>query len=789
MTQTMETRLFSRFILTFLLSLCIEATAKDVHVSGSVKDDAGEIIPFATIYDKTEGKAASSDENGYYALILNSGRHTLEVRATGYQDAVRNIQLTTDTIIDITLEEDKAVTLSGITVYGKSEGRKLREGSLSVNAVELKTDVNRMTNLNSLVNRSAGVKVRREGGAGSDLDLSINGLSGNSIRYFIDGVPLDSRGSQVNLDNIPLNTVDRVEIYKGVVPINLSSDALGGVVNIVTKQKRDNYLDASLGVGSFHTYTGNLAGQLFIPKTAVAIRPSLEISSSRNDYKMKGVEIWSEEEDKYIFTDKKRFHDDYLSINAGVEGGVSDTGWADSFYLNGGYTKIDKEIQTGAMQNKVYGMAERHAHAWFVGARYAKKFGKLGTRLNVSHTWDHSETVDTAYRKYSWDGTWMPSSSNEMRNDIKTLRVYKRPLTLLNAGLDYEFIKDHNIALSYMLNRRGNRQTDEADKHFEPTNDVLTKHIISLAYNHSFFEKRWQNMFFVKSYVNSTSIGQTENATTTGADKIDPNATKCYWGGGIGTRFIITPLISLKGSYEHSVRLPLSREFLGNGTTVIANLALKPEESNNFNLGILGTWFADDDNMLTYEVNGFIRHVQNYIRANVSEREGMMQYLNEPAIDIKGVDLDISYMWQDRLSIKLNGSWNDARNLRKYKTDGNPSATYKNRVPNKPWLFANAEISYIIRDLSRLHDRLQIGASHEWINWYYLNWEAYGATSSKARIPTQNITSLSLTYSWMTDRYNISLECDNLFDNTAYDNYMLQKPGRALYLKFRIFLH
>ncbi len=62
---------------------------------------------------------------------------------------------------------------------------------------------NNMVTLNDLVDRTAGVKVRREGGAGSDFDLTINGMSGNSIRYFIDGVPLETKGTGLTLDNIP----------------------------------------------------------------------------------------------------------------------------------------------------------------------------------------------------------------------------------------------------------------------------------------------------------------------------------------------------------------------------------------------------------------------------------------------------------------------------------------------------------------------------------------------------------------------------------------------------------
>ena len=51
------------------------------------------------------------------------------------------------------------------------------------------------------------VEVREEGGVGSDFDLSINGLSGNSIRYFLDGMPLDTKGSGVSLANLPLSLI------------------------------------------------------------------------------------------------------------------------------------------------------------------------------------------------------------------------------------------------------------------------------------------------------------------------------------------------------------------------------------------------------------------------------------------------------------------------------------------------------------------------------------------------------------------------------------------------------
>ena len=787
--KKMRTRLFSLLtILVLLMLLPASVWAQEGVVSGVVKDEAGQPIPYATVWARPADKGTSADARGRYRLTLPTGNCSLTASAVGYQSETRSLSLTSRTTCHFQLREE-VVRLDDVQVTAKSQSRQLSEGAFSVNALQIHSSANKLVTLKDIVDRSAGVKVRRQGGVGSDYDLSINGLSGNSIRYFIDGMPLDSKGNDVGLDNIPLNLVERVELYKGVVPAHLSADALGGAVNIVTKRQRTNYLDASYGVGSFQTHSGDLSGQLLIPHTAWVVRPTVSLNSSKNNYLMKNVEVWDEEADRYILTDKRRFHDRYLSLFTQLEVGVNQTSWADQFFLSASYSHIDKELQTGAMQNKVYGQAERLSRSWGVSLRYLKGWGRLHTRFQASHTWDRSETVDSVYRKYSWDGTWMPSTGNEINNKARSVRLYRRPLTVVSAGLDYDLAAGHNLAFHYMLNRRGNKRSDRIDTEFVPTNDVVSKHILSLTYAQHLLQERLQNSLFVKQYINATSIRQQDNYTITGADQIEPHHTQCYWGAGWGSRYTFGTALAVKGSYEHSVRLPLSRELLGNGTTVYPNLTLKPESSNNYNLGLYGTWQAAPRHELTYEVGGFIRHVQNYIRARVSEREGMMQYANEPAIHIKGLDFEVGYTWADALQLKLNGTWSEARDLKKYKTDGNPSATYKNRVPNRPWLFGNAEASYTFRHLAQPSDRLRLGLAYQWIHWYYLNWEAYGAASSKARIPTQRIVDADLSYSWQGGRYHLTLSCTNLFDRLAFDNYMLQKPGRALYAKFRIFIH
>lgn len=683
------------------------------------------------------------------------------------------------------------LVLQNATVTAKSREQKLREGAFAVGALNIRLQASTLQSLTQAIDRSSGIRIREEGGVGSEFDLSINGMSGNSIRYFLDGMPLDAKGTGMTLANLPVNIIERVEIYKGVIPVSFGSDALGGAVNIVTNRSRRNYLDFSYGIGSFHTHKADFSAQYTGKKTGLIFKPVISANYSKNDYLMRGVKVRNEDRTAFVIKDLPRFHDDYLSLFGQMEVGVADRSWADAFFVSASVSKVDKDIQTGATQDRVIGMAERHTQSLNVAARYEKvDFLTDGMQFQVSasHTMDHSQTIDTTYRRYYWDGSYIDGSYSEIRSRGKTLRHYRRPLTVVRSNLSYRLAEGHELALNYVFNRAGNRQTDDWDTDFVPTDDVLAKHIAGLSYDQSLLSGRLNNAFFVKDYVNHLMIGQNELPSTTGAAVVQGSDTQNYVGYGLGTRYLFLDPLAVKGSYEHSVRLPISRELLGNGSTVYPNVALKPEISENFNVGLFGTVDLGGGHSIAYEVNGFVRLVDNYIRATVKETESMMQYVNEAAVHIKGVDGEIRYDWAGKLHVAANASYDDSRDMRKYTQSGDLSVTYRNRTPNRPWTYANAEVSYSFYDVGLRGSRLRLSADYQWVHWFYLTWAAFGSASSKSKVPTQHITNASLLYSWHANRYNVSLECTNLLDALAFDNYMLQKPGRAFFLKFRLFL-
>ncbi|MEG1660587.1 MAG: TonB-dependent receptor [Bacteroides sp.] len=780
-----------RFVLLFFLFPCSLTAQNMVVVSGMVTDQHNDPLATAVIAIENSAIGTYTNDEGYYSLKVPAGARTFIVSLMGYDAVKREITVRKNTICNFTLKEG-VVNLEAVSVYGKSKTQKLREGVYTMNAVDVKSLANTAASLNDIINRTSGLKIRTEGGLGADFELSLNGMSGNSVRYFIDDIPLNTKGNEVSLANFPVNTIDHIEIYKGVVPAHLGADALGGAINIITKKEKKNFLDASFSAGSFNTYVADLNAQVYFPKTGVVLKPTLGFSYSKNNYKVKDVELWDEEQKKYILTDVKRFHDDYLSALAQIEVGVENKKWTDAFYLSGSYAKVNKELQTGSIQSIVYGMAERQQDAWNLSARYRKNdFLIKGMQVSamLSHTWDYSLTADTAYRKYNWDGTYFVTSRNEITGRGKQMRHYKRPLTIVRANLNYDFNKEHSINFNYLLTRNGNRRYDELDAEFEPSNDVLAKHVMGLSYNQSFFKERLVNTFFLKDYVNQVKIEQNDLYWITNSKDLPKNTTNNNFGYGLGTRYHFFESFEWKASYEHTVRLPLARELLGNGSTVYANLALQPESSDNFNAGAFGNLTLAPDHRLYYEANVFYRKIQNYIHAVLSQEEGTMQYDNVSSVNMKGVEGELRYTYDDFLQLTTNCSYQEARDRNRLKKDGKPSVTYNNKIPNRPWLYSNTELTLTRKSVFAKKDKVRLSYLYQYIHWFYLTWEGYGALQSKSVIPTQHMHAATLTYSWNKDRYNVTVECNNLLDSKVFDNYMLQKPGRSFLCKFRLFIH
>ncbi len=102
---------------------------------------------------------------------------------------------------------------------------------------------------------AAGVQVQRFGGLGAFSTISIRGSTPNQVPVYLDGIPLASaQDPTVNLANLPLDSLERIDVYRGTVPVGFGGGGIGGVVNLVTKAPSATPAsEVSVGYGSFET--------------------------------------------------------------------------------------------------------------------------------------------------------------------------------------------------------------------------------------------------------------------------------------------------------------------------------------------------------------------------------------------------------------------------------------------------------------------------------------------------------------------------------------------------------
>lgn len=777
-------RIFIFLIFALSISL-IKGQEDDFSVQGVVQNHAKKGLNGVNIFVENTKIKAETDQNGNFKISYKKGEATLVFSLDGYKKLRKKMNFGSEgSPVSIQLVEDQAA-VEEVIVHGKGKVKALQDGAFTVNAIDVAKLANTTADLNQVLNRTTGIKVRQQGGVGSDYNFSINGMSGKAVKFFIDGVPLEMLGKGVDMSTLPVNMADRVEIYKGVVPIHLSTDAMGGAVNIITPGSSKNYLDASISVGSFNTQRINLNGQFKDDKTGLILRINSFYNHSDNDYLMKDMKIWNGAKNEYELRNVKRFNDRYQSVFGMAEIGLENKSWADSFFVGMSQSVFDKQIQTGSNQEVVYGGVKQsgEAHNYFM--KY-KKTNLFNDRLDVNVYAGFSKSVqkatDTLMRKYSWDGTFEPSATSEKGG--RSIIMQHEDRLYSQVGATYRIVDHHKLIFNYVLDYIKNTTFNQLE---EQKDDVfpakMTKQILSMAYQQDFFNKHWTNVFFGKYYRVGLQKIVFDPVTRTDNPAKDEFSN---WGYGFATTVKIMRGLGIKGSFERSYRLVEPQEIFGDGVAVTSNMNLKPETSNNVNVG----FYYDHhwgQHAFRIEGTGYIRDTKDFIYTVPNLYNSTFKYENLSNIFTRGLEGEVNYQYKRLLNVLMNVSYNKAYDNTKFANNSEDvvSATYKKDVPNQPWLFGNLNVSIGKDDWLQKDSRVELYYGLQTTEWFYKNWKSYGNPGNIPFIPRQTLHNVGMSYSMKSGRYNLAFDVTNLSDALAYDNFKLQKQGRAFYVKFR----
>lgn len=767
-------------------------------ISGKILSSEHEAMDFATVQIKGTGHGTRPDEKGIYHLHAKAGTHTLVFKAMGYETVERTVTLTAGERRKLNVSmQPRNIELAEVKVEANHVSRVNRSAFNAV-ALDLKGMAGLSKNLAEVLTSVPGVKLRETGGVGSDMQLMLDGFSGRHVKVFIDGVPQEGAETALDLNNLPVNFAERIEVYRGVVPVGFGTDAIGGVVNIVTNQQRQRWFaDASYSYGSFNTHKSSLRfGQSL--RRGWFYEANAFQNFSDNDYHVDNYVTLFGEDGITESTDKnrtyrvRRFNDRFHNEAATGKIGVADKRWTDRLTLGFTYTHFYKEIQTGVKQEIVFGQKHRHGHSFIPSLEYRKRdlFARgLDVTATVNYNHNITHNIDTASYKYNWLGdrkyTGSPGEQSNQNNEQKntnwngTFTAYYRIGTAHAFTLNHVLSTFHRTTRSYVAG--SSRLSDFS------TPKRTRKNVTGLSYRFIPSE-RWNATVFGKYYnqYNEGPVSQSDDGI--GDYKLFSRRTNAFGYGAAGTYFILKGL-QAKLSYEKAYRLPTNDELFGDDDLEAGRAELRPEKSDNVNLNL--SYNPQFGQHGLYVEGGLIyRYTKDYIRRGL-DRVGDLNfgiYENHGRVKTKGYNVSLRYNYSRWLS--LGGTWNstDSRDDEKTRAEGTQQAalTYGQRIPNLPYRYANFDASLFWHNLFGKGNVLSLGYDSYYQHEFPLYWEAFGNPETKRRVPTQFSHNLTLSYSVKGGRYSFALECRNLTDEKLYDNYSLQKAGRAFYGKVRV---
>lgn len=780
--------------LSFLL-LLISISAFSQHktmISGKVLSTEKTTVDFATVYLKGTNYGGTTNEEGIYHLQAPAGEYTLVVSAIGYKTVEKPVKLMRGerTKMNVVISP-QATELDEVVVVSNGVTR-LKRSAFNAVALDTKALQNSTQNLSEALAQAPGMKIRESGGVGSDMQLMMDGFTGKHIKIFIDGVPQEGVGSSFGLNNIPVNYAERIEVYKGVVPVGFGTDAIGGVINIITKKNRNKwFLDASYSYGSFNTHKSYVNfGQTF--RSGLTYEINVFHNYSDNNYYVDTPvkDFTTGAINKKKIEHVKRFHDTYHNEAVIGKIGFVDKKWADRLMFGFTYSHMYKDIQTGVRQEVVFGGKYRKGYSIMPSLDYRKRdffVRGLDVVLTANYNKNMTNNVDTSSYEYNWRGEMRPlrmPGEQSYQNTRSDNNNWNGTLTA-----NYRIGKAHTFTFNHVINafRRSNQSLLNEDSEANAIPKETRKNISGLSYRLMPTE-HWNLSVFGKYYNQfiagpvATSSAQDDYIRTT-------NSVSAMGYGAAGTYFILKSL-QAKLSYEKAYRLPTNEEVFGDEDLETGDISLRPENSDNVNLNL--SYNETFGKHSVYVEGGLIyRNTKDYIQRNISDLSGGKYgatYVNHGRVETKGYNISVRYGFANWVSVGGNFTQMNVRDNVKTVTSGTnqESLTYGARMPNLPYQFANSDVTFYWRNLWKKGNTLSVTYDNLYMHSFPLYSEAVGSESEFV-VPTQFSHNLTLSYGIQNGRYNISFECRNLTNEKLYDNFSLQKAGRAFYGKVRVY--
>lgn len=247
-------------------------------ITGHVVEKGSELsLPYATVLIVETGKGTVTDAEGYFRLKdIAPGTYTIKVQTIGYGTQTKKITVSDDFTVDVHfLMEEETILTDEVVVSANRNETSRKVAPVVVNVMNNKLfELVNSTDLAKSLNYQSGLRVENNCQNCGFPQVRINGLEGPYSQILINSRPVMSALSGVyGLEQIPTNMIERVEVVRGGGSALFGANAVGGTINIITKDPINN----SFQVG---TTMSNLNGKVWEQN----VNANASLVSSDNSY-------------------------------------------------------------------------------------------------------------------------------------------------------------------------------------------------------------------------------------------------------------------------------------------------------------------------------------------------------------------------------------------------------------------------------------------------------------------------------------------------------------------------
>lgn len=652
-----------------IVSLAISATIHSQVITGVVTDDSGgTTLPGATVILEPGNRGTSTDNSGRFRFDgVSEGKYNVRVSFIGYGEQVREIVVSgernnrlTFSLLPSIVEADEVVVTATRTE------RKISNLPVRMELVTAKNfSATPAMDITGCLRNSSGVGVFVPGGFISHKsNIVMRGMSGvnqGRVLVLIDGMPVNkSDGGSVHWSLFQPEQIERIEITKGPGSSLYGGNALGGVINMITKEPQKAFQGFVKGeYGSMNTFGGrfNIRGTQAEAENQKGLFYALNGFYRQSDGY---VNLALEDEDRNYLpeadTASTTIKNDMLEYGADLKGG----------YFFNADNRIEASVSyyndsrgTGYRYFEPEGSSADH-DSWSASLSYR---GMAGNASIIGDMWFRNENYakvndsDKESKYYA-----VLSDRRDMGMQLHSSLPVGNSSTF-TAGLDLKNgstdAVDKYMMVSDRVYNNGSMTTfaiflQEEVKAF----DERFIAVAGLRYDHA---RYYDGAYYIDNATSATSILQeleNRNQDENSWDALSPRLSLLYK---------LSPLVRFFGTYSHgfrpSVLDDLCRSGFVRGGFKKANPQLGPENIDSYEIGADFTIGSFTLSPSVYYSNG--TDFMYYVSTGDSMKMGgrlrpVRKVENISGVEIKGLEVKMVYDINSHLSVNANYSYNES---------------------------------------------------------------------------------------------------------------------------------